>query len=135
MFKRNLCSGSAESVGFWTSRIRIWIRLLFGFFRHEANKNLDFELFFDFLIACYFEDWCKCTYCKHIPSKTLFKISKIYFLLASDEKSGIRSRIRIRNPVYGFKDPNPDSKRHGSGTLKGRNLFTEAWMCIGEPIL
>ncbi len=37
-----------------------------------------------------------------------------------------KSRIRIRNPVYGYKNPDPNQKCHGSRTLGKTNMKQKA---------
>jgi hypothetical protein len=53
----------------------------------------------------------------NVPTVRKKQKKKLFgFLKTTDEKSRIRSRIR--NPVYGSKDPSPSQNvKYGSGTL------------------
>ncbi len=66
-------------------------------------KKTLISTFCDFSLTFYLQNRCKCIYGTKLANKLRKNLFLVGILKATDEKS----RIRIRNPVYGFKDPDP----------------------------
>ncbi len=73
----------------------------------KIMKNLDLNCFCDFLIACYLwgRIYSKCNYSKNCNKQK--KMGKNLFFVGNLKAIDEKSRIRIRNPLYGSKDPSP----------------------------
>jgi hypothetical protein len=126
LFHRHQCTGSG-SVSFWASRILIRNYCMDpepdpSISMQENWEKRWFELFCDFLMTSYLWDWCNNVH--GVPKypnkqKNLLRYGKktkkkSNFLLASwnqlTKRGSVRIQGRIRNLVYGSKDPDPSQK-------------------------
>ena len=91
------CFGSG-SVCFWASGVRILLST-----SKKIEINQDFYCFVNSEWHVIFEDWSLCASCtaRNKQKKLIF----VGILKANAKKRRSRSRILIRNPVYGSKDP------------------------------
>ncbi len=114
------CCGSGSESGsicFWTSWIRIWIRILLSSSKN-SKKNLDSYCFVTSFRLFIFEILCRC-----IPSKSNkqenFFLHQFFVgvLKVNDENSRIRIRIHLSEAWIRGSGSGFTPKCHGSATL------------------